>query len=234
MLEPIRPSEGTPNRFNEFQNLLKTLILIGAIYLYFIGWVYLHSIYFHFGIPLYSLDIPFYYYFVYSFYVLGWWVFYPLGLFHWSLPLWNWGVWLVFIISIILLSLPWTRKKKRLVSVCLIIAVVFSYWLTALCGEKFAEGMRNGEKQPIGFWFYRDYAQQISFAFKEEVKKGLSQEFIDANDKSELRLITLTKDGYFVLFQPQKRKDKLESGVTYEIAKKDIYSSKISLPDVPK
>ena len=49
---------------------LRDLILIIAICCYFMGWIYAHYFYKHFGISLNSLDISFYYFFVYSYSVL--------------------------------------------------------------------------------------------------------------------------------------------------------------------
>ncbi len=44
--------------------------LILAIYCYFAGWVYTYHLFSHFGLTLSAIDIPVYYFFMYSYFAL--------------------------------------------------------------------------------------------------------------------------------------------------------------------
>ncbi len=50
--------------------ILRDLVFIIAIYFYFMGWAYAFYLFNHFGISLNSINIPFYYFFVYSYSVI--------------------------------------------------------------------------------------------------------------------------------------------------------------------
>lgn len=62
---PAAPKEKSP-----LLTTLKEAAFFVAIYLYFTGFVYIYYFYEHFGISLNSIEVPFYYFFVYSYNVI--------------------------------------------------------------------------------------------------------------------------------------------------------------------
>lgn len=55
---------------NTYLSNLRNVTFFIAVYLYLAGFVYQYYLYRHLGISLGSLDIPFYYFFVYSYTVI--------------------------------------------------------------------------------------------------------------------------------------------------------------------
>ena len=80
----------------DFLSTLKNTVFVIAVHLYFAGWIYNFYLYKHFGINLGSLNIPFYYFFVYSFTVIY------LKLF-----------WFIGIAMVLVLLLAVTEKYRR-------------------------------------------------------------------------------------------------------------------------
>lgn len=79
-------------------SILRNVIFFIALYLYFIGWLYAYYVFSHFGISLDSVDIPFYYFFVYSYSVII------------KNMLWIIGI-LILIILINLIPSRWSASK---------------------------------------------------------------------------------------------------------------------------
>lgn len=202
------PSAGE-NRHLEITNLfsvLKNLILIVAVYLYFTGWIYLYRLYDHFGISFGSIDIPFYYFFIYSYSVIS-----------------DWVALTIIIITIILIYLFISLRPRKLIPFLILISILLlffrvSYYLSEGCAYQKAKLIRQGYD-----------AKKITFIFKSEAKKGFPSEFLNANCKGKLRLITHTKDKFYVVHQLLGREEEIPYGHTYEISKNDVLLAKIEM-----
>jgi hypothetical protein len=185
-------------------SILKDLTFLMAIYLYFMGWIYAYYFFQHFGISLVSVDIPFYYFFVYSYTVIsnisnnavfiavGATIIYLFSTMY--LKKWN-VIWILAVVLIILLSFP------------------AFFDLAKDTGEKKALELRRGN------------VNEIVFFFKKDTAKLYPQEFISANNKGELKLITQTKDLIYVFYQTPG--EALSHGLTYDISRTDILVAKI-------
>lgn len=65
-----KDSRDKDSRDTDILAILRNMVFFVAVHLYFTGWIYNFYLYQHFGINLSSLDIPFYYFFVYAFTVI--------------------------------------------------------------------------------------------------------------------------------------------------------------------
>lgn len=187
-------------------SILKDLTFLIAIYLYFMGWIYAYYFFQHFGISLVSIDIPFYYFFVYSYTVIS------------NISISNNTVFLAVVATIIYLFI--TRYLKKwgaiwILAIILIILLSFPvfFGLAKETGEKKALELRRGN------------VDEIIFFFKKDTAKLYPQEFISANNKGELKLIAQTKDLIYVFYQTPG--EALSHGLTYEVLRADILVAKI-------
>lgn len=184
---------------------LRNLLLLIAIYLYFIGWTYVYYYYSHFGISLHSLDIPVYYFFAYSNSVIG------------SLPS------VVIGVSLILLGFK-LRKflSNPYVAVPIVIILFPILFLVAReTGIDRAQQLRGAGAKPV------------EFVIKDNARKHYPKEFNQANDSGNLRMIYQTKDRYFVFVQPTGGEEKvMPRGYTYDISKDHILLATIKLENV--
>jgi hypothetical protein len=231
LLKQRKPENNSPDSVEKSDSLtiLRNLIFFVAIYLYFIGWTYSYYLYSHFGVSLYSLDIPFYYFFIYSYSVVfsnSWWFVVAVG---------------GFLITLFILR---QREELRRLAVVLFLLVFFplSFELSRNTAFESALLLRKG------------YGQTIKLAFKETVKETLKAgqekpesverqsisknyppEIVGANDTGELRLLTQTKDKFFVLFQPPPEREggELPMCYTYVIAAADVSLTTIEAQNTP-
>lgn len=192
--------------------LIRNAVIIVAIYLYFIGWVYINSMYRVFSIDLHSLDIPIHYFFVYSSYALGQMLSSRCGYLL---------VFLIFAVTYALLFLKpelWKEPVTKLIVLGMHIASFLPlYYMSKQCGGDVAKAKMN---EPF---------VAVNFTFREHVQQRLvSSEFIEANKNNELILITQTKNRIYVFRQ---QGDVCEQPViqTYDISKEDVYLTTIEL-----
>jgi hypothetical protein len=223
--------EDDSNKLNENSDLLmilRNLIFFVAIYLYFIGWTYSYYLYSHFGISLYSLDVPFYYFFIYSY----------------SVVLSN-GWWFVVATSSLLITRYVFRNRKELRKlITILFLLVFfplSFKLARNTAFEAALLLRKG------------YGQTVTIVFREaqkETQKGKADSnetetqsgsknypstILNANQSGNLRLLTQTKDKLFVIYQPSADEEggELPMCYTYVIAATDVSLTIIEAQNTP-
>lgn len=201
-------------------SLLRNIIFFFAIYFYFTGWLYTYYFFNHFGISLNSVDIPFFYFFVYSYSVIINWI--------WILIIIIFTIFIFYLFTSVckfkkVFNFKWIPNlNKWIFIVVLILFFQLFFYLAKEEANKKARDIRIG------------YAKAITLVFKEDATKFYPKEFIDANNNGKLRLITQTKDRYFVLYQPKGEGTAIPRAATYDIAKTDILLVKIEIKEISK
>lgn len=189
--------------------ILRNVIFIAAIYFYFIGWTYSFYLFNHFGISINSVDIPFYYFFIYSYSVIT-----------------NISAIVAIVATpiVILLvnSFAPNYLKKLAPPFILIVLFLISFSIARERADKVSLSIRTG------------YAKTIIFVFKKDTTKFYPKKFVDANNKSKLKLLTQTNDRFYVIYQPAGEGKAIPCGSVYDIARADIRLAKIVIPDVMK
>jgi hypothetical protein len=71
--------------------------------------------------------------------------------------------------------------------------------------------------------------KRIIVTFKKDVNKFYPKEFIDANNKGKLKLITQTKDRFYIFYQPKGESGAIPYGYTYDISRTDIILAEIEM-----
>jgi hypothetical protein len=204
--------------------ILKDLAILVSVYLYFTGWVYHYYLFTHFGVSLSSLDIPIYYFFIYSQPVI------------YENKIWYIFATVIFILILLLSKYVAKRitkdsteaKKKELelskwgIISLLVFLLPLSFHLARRTAITRALSMRNG------------YAQKISFIFKQDANGKYPEEFINANGSGKLRLLNQTKDRFFVFYQPKSEEPEMPYGYSYVVFDTDISTAKIEMPNALK
>lgn len=191
--------------------LAKNVIFVLAIYAYFIGWVYSYYLFHHFGITLTSVEIPFYFFFIYSYPVI-------------ESVIESWlALAIVFVISsvVYLLTVTWHRPVVVVVILVAMFPLAFSYSRDE--ADRQARLMRDGYN-----------VKPISLTFKDGAARQLPKEFIEANKDRELKLITQTPGRLFILYQSQGESSQIPSGFTYIISKEDVLTARIEMINISK
>ena len=195
--------------------IIRDLILIIAIYLYFIGWLYQYFVLDNFGISLNALNIPPYYFFVYAYSVIE---------DHYLILL------VVLLIATSCYLIVQAYLSKFLLPAVLILTIIvfrYSFYLSQTTAVKEAQAIRSG------------HAHKISFVFKKKVSQFLPKEFLDANNNinannhNELWLIIQATDGYYVLYQHIPDEEVIPSGIVYKVNKSDVILVITKIDDVP-
>jgi hypothetical protein len=190
-------------------SILRNVIFIAAIYCYFTGWTYSFYLFNHFGISINSVDIPFYYFFIYSYSVIT-----------------NISAIIAIIATpiVILLvnSFAPNFLKKLVPPFILIVLFLISFSIARQRANEESLSIRTG------------YAKTIIFVFKKDGVKFYSKEFMDANNNGKLKLLTQTNDRFYVIYQPAGKGKAIPCGSIYDIARADIHLTKIVIPDVMK
>ena len=175
---------------------LRNIILGVAIYLYFTGFVYTYYFNDAFGISLLSLNIPVYYFFLYSYTVIR----------HYYL--------LLSVLTILSASLVLYGMHRRIlrVALCLILIGLFPAlsWLAWRTSLARVHAVRSG----IG-------TKQIVIHLKAG-ETAYPKDFRSDNATGRLRLLQETSDGLYVLSQAAPPRTPLPMGHAYRVAKEDI------------
>src|SRR3990172_3488360 len=173
-------------------SIIRNLVLLIAIYCYFIGWLYAYYLFYAFGISLNAVDIPFYYFFMYSYSVLA----NPLKM-------------LVLIIVAILLLVAYFHLPSWInrLAIPVVLAASFLLAFYAAHHEASQEAWRKR----------RGYAKTISFVFTKNARSVYPNTLLRANSNGRLRLLTQTRDRYFVFYQPSGESPELPYGFSYDI-----------------
>jgi hypothetical protein len=192
---------------------MKGLAFFLAAYLYFAGFIYEHYLYSSLGISLGTLDIPFYYVLVYSFTVIisNRLCIVLVGV-AWST------------LAILSLAIPKIRRFSSVIIVVLLVAlfpILFS--LARTTGQSIAAQMRAGE-----------FVKTIKLVLKPDVAAGYPVDFVKANESDALRLITETKDAFYVLQQNVGSGPALPTGSLYRVPKESVVSARVLLETIRK
>ena len=141
---------------------LKEVTFFVAIYLYFMGFIYIYYFYDSFGIPLRSIDTPIYYFFVYSYNVIT-----GVQDVSWTevvkhKPLWTTVVLIILACGVFAL-LRRNQFKRAGLFAGLILLFPFIFYLSRETAKSDALGIRTGESaKEISFIFKKDAAGQAS------------------------------------------------------------------------
>ena len=193
---------------NNILNIIGKIFFVLAIYLYFIGWVYSYFLFKDFGISLHLINIPIYYFFVYSYSVIFNHILYFI------------------IILIIILTLAYLLiiSFKRLNKISLLFAIV-------LCVSTFYPFYLLAKKEAStqALYLREGHANIISFTFKKEISASFKKDLLDANNQDRLCLIIQTKDEFYVLYQAKGIQNELPQGFIYIIPTNDVLYAKIEL-----
>jgi hypothetical protein len=204
-------------------SILATPVLIidvAAVFLFNMGWTYIYYLYDNFGVNVHALDIPVYYFFVYSLpviYANKWCVsFLMLG----------------FIALLIFAKLIIVRVRTRsawlggnkpihmILTVCLLILLPLTHLWSQQAANDTAADMRSGN------------AKTIRFFFKPEMSNLYPQEFVDANNAEKLKLLIQTRDRFIVFYQPESDEKVLPLASTYVVFNSDIQLTSIQIENM--
>jgi hypothetical protein len=156
---------------------MKEVTFFVAIYLYFIGFIYIYYFYDSFGIPLRSIDTPVYYFFVYSYNVMAGLQEMTWGAVLKQKPLWTLIIAIIGICAILML-LRRNKKKSIMMFGALVILFPFLFYLARATAKSDALRIRTGET-----------AKEITFTFKKETSAKTSvrvlQSFISGKDEDD-------------------------------------------------
>ena len=194
------------NENHDLLSILRNVIFFIAIYLYFMGWIHTYYFYYHFGISSISVNIPFYYFFIYSYNVIA-------NIFGFILVV-------AAIVAFFIFTAVYPRKWL-VILVLIILFPVFFYLAKEKAGEG-AQGIRIGN------------AKTITLFFKKDTFKFYPKEFINANKKGKLKLVTQTTDKFYVIYQPPGEAGEMPYGFTYDIPRTDILLAKIEVQNISK
>jgi hypothetical protein len=200
-----------------------------ASLLYFLGWMFLYYYLFNFGIDIFALDIPFYYFFVYAFSALS---------FAWSQ--WAWAI-VVSGCAIPLLisfakSLYQTKAldgarglSSALAGVTIVFAVGFAFFLANWVAERAAEARTQDLR----------FQSQVSYEFTFRKETSIpSDPFLIALqtfDPARRALpIIETPDRFYVLVQPTDAREDpryRRSGRVVAIERSDVLFARVKIPN---
>ena len=170
---------GRQLELSDFKNsiaLLRDMVIFFAIASYFMGWVYLNEYLSAFGLYLANIEIPLYYYFIFS---------YPPLLSAWHDPSWA-DLWRLIAVCIAVGACI-TAYRVRLMAgyfgviACFLCIIVVGFGLAVEKSKEHARYVLAGGGKQIGFVFdeeiVRIYGPQISTSL------------LAANEKGHLRLV---------------------------------------------
>lgn len=172
--------------FSESVALFRDLIIFFAIISYFVGWVYLNEYLSHFGLYLANLEIPFYYYFIFS---------YPPMIEALAYPTWADG----FRVTVILASFAACVAAYRIrltigyfaVALCFFTILFISFQIAIDKSQLHARHILNGGGKVIGFVFDVDVA--------DNYRKWIENDLIHASTTGRLRLVWRTEGDVYAV-----------------------------------
>jgi hypothetical protein len=183
---------------------IRDILFVVAVYAYFTGWVYAYGLYSHFGLSLNAVEIPVYHFFMYSYFML------PDG--SWTTTILVTTAGLVLVVAGPTLQ-RWVTSRPRVAwlgAVLLIVALPGLFWAARQQALGAAIRMRSGGANTIHFSFKKDAETRVPAAVRQR------------NEAGGLRMVTETKDRYYVFFQPQGEAEELPYAHVYSVAKDDV------------
>lgn len=196
---------------DDFLTVLRNFVFFLAVYLYFIGWTYFYYFYSHFGVSIYSLDIPVYYFFVYSYSVIlanFWWFVCAAGIF----------TAVIFIL----------RDRKDLRKLFTVVLLLITFPLSFKMAKRTAFHS--------GILLRQGFGQTANLVFKDpSVPSRYPALLVEANNNGGLRLLTQTKDKVFVIFQPSDDTpgSELPMCFTYILSGADVLVTTVEAQNIP-
>jgi hypothetical protein len=195
---------------------IRDILFVVAIYAYFTGWVYAYGLYSHFGLSLNAVEIPVYHFFVYSYFML------PDASWYTTIAVTVVGIMLV------VAGPPlhrWATTRPRVAwlgIVLLIIALPGLFWAAGQQARNAAIRIRTGEGgSTIRLVLTKDAECRVPAAVRQH------------NTAGDLRILTETKDRYYVFFQPTGEAEELPYAEVYSIAKDQIVLTDIGVQSTP-
>ncbi len=176
---------------------LKDIIAPLAVYAYFGGWIYAYYFYSSFGVRLYSLDIPAYYFIAYSFSV-----FYTV----------------LGFIFIAMTGAAAAGLSQRPVALALCFLVLF-------VGD-FYVARREGINSAYDQRFSTNDHERVILTFKQGAENSNLVDLRSNNDANRLRLLTETKDRIILFYQPPKIGKSIPLLMVYDLSKSDLLQIK--------
>lgn len=213
ILAPSKTSAAAPTASKHgelFPSAIIPLFSVGsAALLYFTGWMYLYYYLLNFQIDMFSVDVPFYFFFIYSFATITYsWI-------HWKFAvlLFSFGAVTIAVVSRLLVIRAegfLSFSVRALLAIWLITSMVgVSFFLTHYAAERAAYAQYRERR----FRFPTSW----EFSFKKDVDvpndKFLSA-LKDFSPDAQIVPIIETSDRYYVLIQPTPASD----GQTYRSA----------------
>ena len=189
---------------SDFVSVVSTAVLILGIYSYFFGWTYAYYLFDHFGISITAIEVPVYYFFVYSYAVIGE----------------GWAGAISVSVGIVVYGL-WTRFPKVAVLIVIILLLV-GFHIAQEKGITRAREIRAGQ------------AKTITFLIKKQAEELLPKEFLTANKNHALKLIVHTPERFYVLHQPYGEENAIPYGYTYLLSKEDVIAARVILQNTIK
>lgn len=175
------------------------------------GWTYAFYLFNHFGISLNSIEIPFYYFFVYSYSVItGAPAIIAVGV-------------ALIVICLVTSFAPICLKEFPLKKWALILLLIL------LFPTFFSIAKKRAVNDALNI---RSYGRKVIFVFKKDATKLYPKEFINANNENKLKILTQTNDRFYVLYQPEGERNAIPKGFTYDIARVDILLAKIEMQNI--
>lgn len=204
------PPTGTPEQEKPkpdgLFSALKDVLPVLAIYSYFAGWIYAYSFFKAFRVPVSSLDIPFQYFFMYSFSALA-----------------NWnGIVLILVAAVCVVIL----KKHKLIMA--VLACVLFIWIFAVA---FVQATADADLQR-----YSSTNDRILLSFADTALSAEPPDLKENNKAERLRLLTETKDHLFVFYQPPPLApdDDVPAALVYDIPKSNLVAVSRQVSDKRK
>lgn len=197
----------------DLASIWKIVVPILAIYLYFAGWVYAYYYFQHFGISLISVDIPLYYFFVYSYSALDKWIY--------------------VLLSLILLC-NYLYKLTDYMTIIVPILLIICFPLV------FYQSQNNAYINAINLRQNSGKRIKIIFEKKGLVNNFIDpcsfENFSSLNNNHKLKFITSSKESYYVMYQPipMENSSELPRACVYKIEAKDTVLTVIPLQNAPK
>jgi hypothetical protein len=205
-------AQAPQEKSRDFLATLRDVSLICAVYLYFVGWVYEYYFLGHFGLALTSVEIPVYYFFIYAFSALS---------YYFSFILIISAIVICYVAILVFLSLSSNvRSKLQKIGMYLLCVNLVMLFPVSFYGAKEAAETRAKEIR-LG----RYPSKTITLIFKKELADEFPKELTAANARGDLKLLTHTKDVYFVFRQIQNETPHSHAvpyGFTHHISKSDV------------
>jgi len=209
-----KPSEhevvSSPQDSVDLFSILRNVLFLLGVYLYWTGWNYAYYYFYHFGISLHVVQIPAYSFVVYSYSVIT------------APQVWIWG-------SVFLILLLASQWKRRLVLVLLTVSA--GIWLFPVLYNAAEATAKDAARQRRSGY----YAKTIAFVLKPGADKLYPRSFLCQNKYQRLKLLAQTPTNYYVFYQPPAAEDgQLPYAMTYDILRSDVLLAEIELQNITR